>query len=155
MDVEAFSANFFHQLQSLAFTCCFVSNKIASSKKLKVICSSDKECRCWYVALETALLESWRRDFSKAEFRRGASIAWGAVNQASTSIALLYQLFYSFFLLSDDWWDSTVLETSIVLKHEEVYSSSMSGTPPRSTKRCIVRWNCSYKGNYKHHTFLG
>ena len=34
---------------------------------------------------------------------------------------------YSFFLLSDDWLDSTAFKTSIFLKHEEVCSSSISG----------------------------
>ena len=37
------------------------------------------------------------------------------------------QFIYSFFLLSDDWLGTTVFETSMFLKHEEVCSSSMRG----------------------------
>ena len=56
--MESFSSSLFY---SLAIMCCFVSNKTASSKKLKAVSSSDKECRSldisWDVAKETALLE--------------------------------------------------------------------------------------------------
>ena len=47
------------------------------------------------------------------------------------------QSFYSFFLLRDEWWDSTVFEASIFIKREEVCSSSMSGAQAQVHKTLL------------------